>query len=91
MIEMKYCKNNFYKCLKLYEFSVEFDTSKNQNMKNIRKIFKKNIITEKLNKKSIYKIVVEFFLNKKKKRKEKCGWNCSKNYFQEKKKKNRDR
>ena len=73
MIEMKYCKNNFYKCLKLYEFSVEFDTSKNQNMKN-RKIFKKNIITEKLNnKKSIYKIVVEFFLNKKKKRKEKCG------------------
>lgn len=73
MIEMKYCKNNFYKCLKLYEFSVEFDTSKNQNMKNIRKIFKKNIITEKLNKKSIYKIVVEFFLNKKKKRKEKCG------------------
>lgn len=73
MIEMKYCKNNFYKCLKLYEFSVEFDTSKNQNMKNIRKIFKKNI-TEKLNnKKSIYKIVVEFFLNKKKKRKEKCG------------------
>ena len=42
-------------------------------MKNIRKIFKKNIITEKLNKKSIYKIVVEFFLNKKKKRKEKCG------------------
>lgn len=73
MIEMKYCKNNFYKCLKLYEFSVEFDTSKNQNMKNIRKIFKKNVITEKLNKKSIYKIVVEFFLNKKKKRKEKCG------------------
>ena len=73
MIEMKYCKNNFYKSLKLYEFSVEFDTSKNQNMKNIRKIFKKNIITEKLNKKSIYKIVVEFFLNKKKKRKEKCG------------------
>ena len=73
MIEMKYCKNNFYKCLKLYEFSVEFDTSKKQNMKNIRKIFKKNIITEKLNKKSIYKIVVEFFLNKKKKRKEKCG------------------
>lgn len=73
MIEMKYCKNNFYKCLKLYEFSVEFDTSKNQNMKNIRKIFKKNIITEKLNKKSIYKIVAEFFLNKKKKRKEKCG------------------
>ena len=59
MIEMKYCKNNFYKCLKLYEFSVEFDTSKNQNMKNIRKIFKKNIITEKLNKKSIYKILSE--------------------------------
>ena len=29
MIEIKYCKNNFYKCLKLYEFSVEFDTGKN--------------------------------------------------------------
>lgn len=42
-------------------------------MKNIRKRFKRKKITEKLNnKKCIYKIVVEFFLNKKKKRKEKC-------------------
>ena len=43
-------------------------------MKNIRKRLKKKKITEKLNnKKGIYKIVAEFVLNKKKKRKEKGG------------------
>ena len=56
-------------------------------MKNIRKIFKKKKkITEKLNnKKGIYKIVAEFVLNKKKKRKEKGGWNSIRNSFQVKK------
>ena len=60
-------------------------------MKNIRKRFKKKKkITEKLNnKKGIYKIVAEFFLNKKKKRKEKCEWNSIRNSCQVKKEEQR--
>ena len=48
------------------------------------------MITEKLNnKKGIYKIVAEFVLNKKKKRKEKGGWNSIRNSFQVKKEEQR--
>lgn len=58
--------------------------------KILEKDLKKKKITEKLNnKKGIYKIVAEFVLNKKKKRKEKGGWNSIRNSFQVKKEEQR--
>ena len=53
----------------------------------IWKILEKDL--KKNNKKGIYKIVAEFVLNKKKKRKEKGGWNSIRNSFQVKKEEQR--